>query len=88
MRQPEKKTLDLVNTIIRLAHKDGSLTPLIMLQTKIAGEIDAQYLSGKKAQERLGWKPEVSLDEGLRRTIKWYRSYVNEPGSTHVNSSD
>lgn len=26
-----------------------------------------------KARERLGWEPEVSLDEGIRRTLDWYR---------------
>lgn len=27
----------------------------------------------KKAQQLLGWQPKVSLDEGLDKTIKWYR---------------
>jgi len=67
--------LDLVNRIIRLTGKEGSITPLIMLQKKIAGEIDKQYLSSEKAETRLGWKAEVNLDEGLERTIEWYRSY-------------
>jgi CDP-glucose 4,6-dehydratase len=67
--------LDLVNRIIRLAQKEGLVTPLIMLQKKIAGEIDAQYLSSQKAETRLGWKAEVTLDEGLQQTIDWYRSY-------------
>jgi CDP-glucose 4,6-dehydratase len=67
--------LDLVNRIIRLTGKEGLVTPLVMLQKKIAGEIDAQYLSSQKAETRLGWKPEVTLDEGLQRTIEWYRSH-------------
>ncbi|MBL8208466.1 MAG: GDP-mannose 4,6-dehydratase [Blastocatellia bacterium] len=65
--------LDLVERIIRLAGK--SLEPKVMLQAKIAGEIDAQYLSAAKVKARFGWKAEVSLDEGLRRTIEWYQGY-------------
>ena len=26
----------------------------------------------KKAREKLNFKPEISLTEGLRRTIEWY----------------
>lgn len=63
--------LDLVERIIRLA--DKSLEPKVMLQTKIACEIDAQYLSAAKVEARFGWKAEINLDEGLRRTIEWYR---------------
>jgi CDP-glucose 4,6-dehydratase len=78
--------LDLVNRIIRLAKKDGLLTPVVMLQTKIAGEIDAQYLSGHKTEAHLNWKAEVSLEEGLQRTIDWYRKHANDFGLTSVNS--
>jgi nucleoside-diphosphate-sugar epimerase len=70
--------LDLARRIIRLAGKEGSLEPRVMLQTKIAGEIDAQYLSAAKVEARLGWRAEVKLDEGLRRTIEWYREHLEE----------
>lgn len=62
--------LDLVHRIIRLAGK--SLEPRVLLQQKIEREIDAQYLSADKAHARLGWRAEIDLDEGLRRTIAWY----------------
>jgi nucleoside-diphosphate-sugar epimerase len=26
------------------------------------------------AAERLGWKPEISVGEGVRRTVEWFRS--------------
>jgi dTDP-D-glucose 4,6-dehydratase len=45
-----------------------------MSKAKIAGEIDAQYLSSKKSEVKLGWKPQVRLGEGLRRTVEWYRA--------------
>lgn len=28
-----------------------------------------------KAQNLLGWQPQISLEEGLRKTIEWLRSY-------------
>ena len=70
--------LELVTRIIELAGKSGRLEPKVMLKTKIAGEIDAQYLSAEKVGARLGWRAEISLDEGLQRTIEWYRNHLNE----------
>lgn len=77
--------LDLVNLIIRLAGKDDSLAPLVMLQNKIDGEIDALYLSAEKAAARLDWKPEISLCEGLKQTIGWYRTHINDLPGTFID---
>ena len=36
-------------------------------------DMKANWASVKKAQELLGWQPEVSLDAGVSRLIQWYR---------------
>jgi len=64
--------LDLVRRIIRLAGKEGVVEPDILLKTKIAREIDEQYLGAEKAARVLNWKAEFDLDAGLSHTIKWY----------------
>jgi UDP-glucose 4-epimerase len=37
-----------------------------------AGDVQRNYADTSKARRMLGWKPEVSLDEGLRRTVEWF----------------
>ena len=39
------------------------------------GEIDRQYVDPAKIRERLGWEPAVGLEEGLSRTLDWYREH-------------
>ena len=39
------------------------------------GEIDRQYVDATKLREACGWEPAVELEEGLRRTIEWYREH-------------
>jgi CDP-glucose 4,6-dehydratase len=72
--------LDLVKRIIRLTGREGQLEPRVMLARKIENEIDAQYLSAEKVGARFGWRAEVSLDEGLRRSIEWYRENLERVG--------
>ncbi|MFT3745346.1 MAG: NAD-dependent epimerase/dehydratase family protein [Pyrinomonadaceae bacterium] len=64
--------LELVNSIVRLMGSD--LSPNILLNTKIANEIDAQYLASDKVNSQFGWKTEIGLDNGLQRTIDWYKN--------------
>jgi CDP-glucose 4,6-dehydratase len=47
------------------------------------GEIDRQFVDPAKIRDRLGWEPAVGLEEGLERTIEWYREHseAQAPGS-------
>ena len=51
------------------------------LEPEILGEacheIPHQYLSAQKARELLNWKPLFTLEEGLHRTIAWYKNYLH-----------
>jgi UDP-glucose 4-epimerase len=38
------------------------------------GEVLATYLDSSKAERDLDWEAQVSLEEGLRRTVEWFRS--------------
>jgi CDP-glucose 4,6-dehydratase len=40
-----------------------------------AGEIDRQWVDTTKLHALTGWEPRVGLDEGLRRTVAWYREH-------------
>ncbi|MFC5527000.1 NAD-dependent epimerase/dehydratase family protein [Rhodanobacter ginsengisoli] len=40
------------------------------------GEVDKNFAIYDKAQEKLGFKPETSLPDGLEKTIKWYKEHV------------
>jgi nucleoside-diphosphate-sugar epimerase len=39
------------------------------------GEIDRQFVDSTKLRELTGWRPAVGLEEGLRRTLEWYRDH-------------
>jgi CDP-glucose 4,6-dehydratase len=46
------------------------------VRNEAVNEIREQYLSATKAREMLGWKPSFTLDDGLKRTINWYREFL------------
>ena len=37
------------------------------------GEVMRSALSAKKARAELGWEPQVDLDDGLERTVEWFK---------------
>jgi CDP-glucose 4,6-dehydratase len=39
------------------------------------GEIDRQFVDSTKLRELTGWRPRVGLEEGLERTLEWYRKH-------------
>jgi CDP-glucose 4,6-dehydratase len=65
--------LELVNRLLR--DMDSPLEPDI--RNEASNEIRHQYLSAAKARARLGWEPLFTLDEGLRRTVAWYKEFLS-----------
>jgi CDP-glucose 4,6-dehydratase len=39
------------------------------------GEIKRQWVDSSKLRAATGWAPRVDLEQGLQRTIEWYRTY-------------
>jgi CDP-glucose 4,6-dehydratase len=64
---------DLVQRIID--RMGGKFQPDI--RNEAVHEIKHQYLDATKARTQLGWKPLFTLDQGLDRTIAWYRQFFS-----------
>lgn len=58
-----------------LALMGCDLTPVVL--NEATSEIPRQYLDSAKARRVLGWRPAFDLDEGLKRTIAWYRDHLD-----------
>jgi len=63
--------LELVDRLLGLM--DSRLRPEI--RNEATNEIRHQYLNAARARELLQWQPLFTLDEGLRRTIAWYKDF-------------
>jgi len=61
--------LEVVRKILRLMK--SKLRPVV--RNEAFNEIPRQWLSCRKARERLKWVPGYDLDRGLAETIAWYR---------------
>jgi len=64
--------LELVEHILALMGSD--LKPDV--RNEVSNEIRCQYLSAAKARCMLGWQPLFTIEEGLRRTIAWYKDFL------------
>jgi dTDP-glucose 4,6-dehydratase len=72
----EARNIDLVHKICALLdemHPQGAPhARLITFVTDRPGH-DARYaIDPSRIRQELGWRPSVTLDEGLRRTVRWY----------------
>ncbi len=60
---------DLAQRIKRLSGAPGE----IVFQPLHYADVELRIPNVEKAREQLGWEPHVELDEGLQKTIAWYR---------------
>jgi dTDP-glucose 4,6-dehydratase len=66
-----EENLAVARRLLRILRKPESLLSYV----KDRPGHDRRYaLDSKKVEKELGWKPAISLEEGLRQTIDWYKS--------------
>lgn len=87
-------TPDLIDRVARLMGHSARLIPvpvsIIRALGKLAGKEDvidrlcnSLQVDAKKARNMLNWKPQLSLDVGLDRTVKWFMEQ-NKNGGNRV----
>ena len=73
----ERTNLDLVRTLCAILDElrpkpKGSYTDQIAFVADRPGH-DARYaIDPSRIRQELGWRPSVTVEEGLRRTVQWY----------------
>ena len=67
--QPQS-VLEMTQRVLAAAGR-ADLEPVVLGEAR--HEIPNQYLAATKLRDRLGWAPSVGLEEGLTRTVAWYR---------------
>lgn len=87
----EWKNIDLIRLLCRLMddrldRPPGTSEKLIAFVKDRAGH-DLRYaIDSGKLQNELGWKPSVTFEQGLARTVDWY--LANQQWLDHVSSGD
>jgi CDP-glucose 4,6-dehydratase len=68
---------DLVQSILQ--QMNSKLQPKVLNQA--SNEIRHQFLSAERARKELNWRPKFTLDQGLEKTIQWYRRALSDVAS-------
>ncbi len=64
-----------VNQIYDLLAKITNYRPEIIHAPKRPGDIYLAYFDCQKAERILGWKPQVSFDEGVQKTVDYFKAH-------------
>ena len=72
----EARNIDLVHMICTLLdemHPQGAPHDRLITHVTDRPGHDARYaIDATRIRDELGWRPSVTLDEGLRRTVRWF----------------
>ncbi len=75
-----EENLSLARRLLKLTNRPESLLSYV----KDRPGHDRRYaLRCQKMQDELNWKPAISLEDGLRQTIDWYRSHASWLAGVH-----
>jgi CDP-glucose 4,6-dehydratase len=69
---------DALKTVYRLTGRDFNFKDVLkQMEGRITvGEIDCQYMDFRKVNEHFGWAPSHAFEEGVEKTVEWFRGYL------------
>lgn len=65
-----------LNTLIRLIEQNLGKKAKIIEKPVPKGDVPITYADISKAKRLLGWQPKVSIEEGIKRFVEWYKNTV------------
>jgi len=71
---------DLATTLLRLM--GDPITAQLGALPDRPTEIWRMHADASRSRDELGWVPRISLEEGLRRTVDWYRNELTRDQSS------
>ena len=67
--------MEIADTVLNLLNKPQSLKTFV----KDRKGHDMRYaMDHSKITNELGWKPSVTFEEGIKKTIEWYKTSKSE----------
>lgn len=74
----------LVQTILAIMGKEAEILEEEHRVRPEKSEVERLMCDNSKAGKLLGWEPRMSLKDGLKRTIDWFKSHVEEYKTTYA----
>lgn len=76
----ERRNIDMVHALISitdrlLGRQEGTSLPLITYVTDRKGHDMRYAIDATRLRTELGWRPSVTFEEGLEKTVAWYLSH-------------
>jgi len=69
---------DVLQAVYRLTDNEDNFNAVldVMKNKKTIGEIDCQFMDYEKVNEHFGWAPKYSFEDGVVKTIEWFKNYL------------
>jgi len=76
---------DLARVIVAMIGSKSDIVEDAQRVRPVESEVGRLLCNNEKAARLLGWTPKVDLEEGLRRSIEWFKSHLNRYKSDIYN---
>jgi UDP-glucose 4-epimerase len=75
----ETTVLELAERLRHALQRRGVTAPKVHHEAPRTGDVKRNYSDTSKARDRLGWRAQVSLDEGLDQVLAWFLQVNRAP---------